>query len=174
MNTIKTILASVILALCATLSMSADNVILRVNLNDCTSVLIDLGEPRSWSEHDPMLYPTTRALVFKAQNGDFEIPVENLRADHPVEVFLGEASGIEDVKAASGSFSMTPVDAGSILITGSDMLSLDNVNVYDLGGRKVSADVIKTDGGIMVSLDKLPAGLYLINALNTTIKFSRR
>ena len=77
-------------------------------------------------------------------------------------------TGIEDVKdkVANGKFEL----AGNVIHL-SGLASGCKVQVFSINGQAVSSAVANEQGAVVIPIDSLPSGIYLVNYNEITIKF---
>lgn len=158
---------------------------LRISLNDGRTILIDLTEvTRTVGGETVTLCPVMK-FAPDATSVQFELPAKSdqeLPVIHTLEVedlsnmnpIQAETSGIADVTLPETDITIRPLDGNTILISGATRISPDAVRVYDLRGQSVAASVGQDGDSLLLSLEALQAGVYLINVESVTVKIVKK
>lgn len=180
MNTIRSILASILLVLLVTPTAGAATVAsskqINVKLNDGRTVVIRLEQRMTAT-----MTVTPDALSFivvssadPTYHASYEISLADVSDTHTVTE-ADETTAIDGISATSAAnVVITPIDAETVVISGSDVSSGADIRVFDPAGHAVNAVVTPSDRGFTLSLSTLTPGVYIINASGSTLKFLKR
>ena len=155
----------IVLLICAIIGClcyaSAQNIVLRVSLNDGTKNEYVIAErPKIMFEDDN--------VVFLYRNVSTSYPKKNL-VDF---VFEDTAVGIKDLKKGDTRFFYFE-DNDRIIIEGVN--DLNQVKVFSINGILQSVPTNKTNNGVVLLLSDLSKGYYIINiGNNQSVKITRR
>lgn len=171
--------------LCFGLSAEAEINQLRISLKDGRTITVDLTEvTRTVGGETVTLYPTMKFSP-EATSVQFVVPskseteapvihtleVEDLQGMAPIETVT---SAIAGVVAPESDIVIKALGGNELLVTCPEALSAGSVRVYDLGGRSVVVGITESAGGLMLSLESLSAGVYIVNVESVTIKIVKK
>lgn len=185
MKTFRKLSVAVAALLCFGLTAEAEVNQLRISLKDGHTITVDLTEvTRTVDGQTVTLYPTmkfspeaTSVQFVVPAKSETEVPVihtleiEDLQGMAPIETVT---SAIDGVVAPEDGIVIKAMGGNELLVTGPDALSAGAVRVYDLSGRSVGVGITENAQGLMLSLESLNAGVYIVNVESVTIKIVKK
>lgn len=106
----------------------------------------------------------------KHQEGNFLIISDEVEIAYPVED-VRKFTMVKDLTDYADAINRVPEDSD---VSFNKARPGSPVSIYDMSGRKVDAFTVGADGSLQYSLDKHPAGVYIIKTETTTIKIIKK
>lgn len=157
----KKILITFLVSFCCLSELLAEDIILRVILNDGTQNDYIIAER-------PQISFSDNKVTFTYRNAS----TEYLKADLQNFVFLDPSAGISQLRIGDTRVSFKEKN-NRIIVEGAD--NKDQIQVFSISGIQYDTNVIQTGDGIEIVLTDLPKGYYIIKIGNKqSIKISKK
>lgn len=157
----KKILITFLVSFCCLSELLAEDIILRVILNDGTQNDYIIAER-------PQISFSDNKVTFTYRNSS----TEYLKADLQNFVFLDPSTGISQLRIGDTRVSFKEKN-NRIIVEGTD--NKDQIQVFSISGIQYDTNVIQTGDGIEIALTDLPKGYYIIKIGNKqSIKISKK
>lgn len=157
----KKILITFLVSFCCLSELLAEDIILRVILNDGTQNDYIIAER-------PQISFSDNKVTFTYRNAS----TEYLKADLQNFVFLDPSTGISQLRIGDTRVSFKEKN-NRIIVEGTD--NKDQIQVFSISGIQYDTNVIQTGDGIEIALTDLPKGYYIIKIGNKqSIKISKK
>ena len=157
----KKILITFLISFCCLSELLAEDIILRVILNDGTQNDYIIAER-------PQISFSDNKVTFTYRNAS----TEYLKADLQNFVFLDPSTGISQLRIGDTRVSFKEKN-NRIIVEGTD--NKDQIQVFSISGIQYDTNVIQTGDGIEIALTDLPKGYYIIKIGNKqSIKISKK
>lgn len=157
----KKILITFLVSFCCLSELLAEDIILRVILNDGTQNDYIIAER-------PQISFSDNKVTFTYRNAS----TEYLKADLQNFVFIDPSTGISQLKMGDTRISFKE-ESNRIIVEGAD--NKDQIQVFSISGIQYNANAVQNEDGIEIALTDLPKGYYIIKIRNKqTIKISKK
>ena len=157
----KQLLITFLVSFCCLSELLAEDIILRVILNDGTQNDYIIAER-------PQITFSENKVTFIYRN----VSTEYLKADLQNFVFLDPSTGISQLRIGDTRVSFKEKN-NRIIVEGAD--NKDHIQVFSISGIQYDTNVIQSGDGIEIALTDLPKGYYIIKIGNKqSIKISKK
>ena len=157
----RKLLITFLVSFCCLSELLAEDIILRVILNDGTQNDYIISER-------PQISFSDNKVTFTYRNAS----TEYLKADLQNFLFIDSSTGISQLRMGDTRVSYKEKN-NSIIVEGTD--NNDQIQVFSISGIQYYANVIKTGDRIELALTDLPKGYYIIKIGNKqSIKISKK
>lgn len=157
----RKLLITFLVSFCCLSEISAEDIILRVILNDGTQNDYIIAER-------PQISFSDNKVTFTYRNAS----TEYLKADLQNFLFIDPSTGISQLKMGDTRISFKE-ESNRIIVEGAD--NKDQIQVFSISGIQYNANAVQNEDGIEIALTDLPKGYYIIKIRNKqTIKISKK
>lgn len=173
MKKLKTMLLMASLAVGFMMSAAEDSLYMIFSHSDGTVTQVEI--PLPWERPYPTMKftKTSIEITIPSQTPGEAPAIHSIGVEDVVNTTFSETTSIKSSIAGNDAV-FTSLGGNCIRITVPEEISADGIYVYEITGKLLPCDAAVNGNSATVSLDKLPAGVYVIVYQNNSIKVTKK